>query len=83
MDYLVLAGAVVIVAGILVILLTFLTGSGKGEVDGRRVEVKGGGVVMVGPIPIVFGSDARWAVIAMLLAIALIVLGLLFSARVL
>ena len=41
-------------------------------------EVKGGGVVLIGPIPIVFGSDAKWASIAIALAIVLLVLGLLY-----
>ena len=38
--------------------------------------VKGAGVVMVGPIPIVFGSDSRWASIAIVLAMVLIALSL-------
>jgi len=34
---------------------------------------------MVGPIPIVFGSDAKWATIAIVLAIVLILLTVLLS----
>lgn len=39
---------------------------GEGETTdaGSRVEGGGGGIVMIGPIPIVFGSDARWATLA-------------------
>ena len=40
----------------------------------KRPEVKGGGVILIGPIPIIFGSDARWASIAIVLAIVLIVI---------
>jgi len=37
-------------------------------------QVRGGGVVMIGPIPIVFGTDKESAKILMLLAIALMVM---------
>ncbi|AKB38534.1 hypothetical protein MSSAC_3944 [Methanosarcina siciliae C2J] len=39
--------------------------------------IKGGGVIMLGPIPIVFGSDGDSAKTAMILAIILMVLSLL------
>ena len=39
--------------------------------------IKGGGVILIGPIPIIFGSDYKYAVIAMLLAIILIILVIL------
>lgn len=40
--------------------------------------MKGGGVVMIGPVPIIFGSDAKWASAAIGLAIVLILLYFLF-----
>ena len=40
-------------------------------------KVKGGGVVIVGPIPIVFG-DTRLAVVALILAIVLMILSITF-----
>jgi len=40
-------------------------------------EVRGAAVIMIGPIPLVFGSDAKWASIAMALAIVLVLLVLL------
>lgn len=42
----------------------------------RRVE--GGAVIMIGPIPLVFGSDKRMALVAMVLALALMVVWLIF-----
>jgi uncharacterized protein (TIGR00304 family) len=36
-------------------------------------SIKSGGVVLIGPIPIVFGSDAKTAMVLMVLAIILIV----------
>jgi len=41
-----------------------------------RPEVKGGGVIMIGPIPIIFGTDRRSAETAIILAIILMFLAL-------
>jgi len=46
--------------------------------SGGRGEVKGGGVILVGPVPIVFGSDAKWATVAIVLAIVLVALSLIY-----
>jgi len=68
------AGVLVVFVGIVVVLLaTFLTAKKDGN-----AKVGGGGVVMIGPIPIIFGSDAKWASIAAVLAIMLVILGLLY-----
>jgi uncharacterized protein (TIGR00304 family) len=66
---LVLAGMMLALAGLGMVLVSTFA-------EGRRTEsgVKGGGVVMVGPIPIIFGSDARWATVAIVLAIVLLLL---------
>ncbi|MCZ7358297.1 MAG: TIGR00304 family protein [Candidatus Methanoperedens sp.] len=40
----------------------------------KEERVKGGGVILIGPIPIVFGSDRRYVIIAMILAIVLVAL---------
>jgi uncharacterized protein (TIGR00304 family) len=69
---LILAGVGVVLAGFLMVAYSMLASGGGGE-----GKVRGGGVVMVGPIPIVFGSDAKWASIALVLAIVLIVVGVL------
>lgn len=44
----------------------------------HKPEVKGGGVVLIGPVPIIFGSDWRMAITAAVLAILLIGMVLLF-----
>jgi uncharacterized protein (TIGR00304 family) len=36
-------------------------------------SVKGGGVVLIGPIPVIFGSDTKMAIILVILAIILII----------
>lgn len=53
---------------------------GEEELHGsrkRKRKVKGGGVILIGPIPIVFG-ESRYAVVALVLAIVLMVLSFFF-----
>jgi uncharacterized protein (TIGR00304 family) len=64
---LVTAGLLLIIAGFGVVVLSLAS-----RESGTKTEVRGGGVIMIGPIPIIFGSDARWASLAMVLAIVLI-----------
>ncbi len=66
---LIAAGLVLAMAGFGIIVISLLTEANK---SGARV--KGGGVVLVGPIPVIFGSDAKWASVAIALAIVLVVL---------
>jgi uncharacterized protein (TIGR00304 family) len=67
---LVTVGVVLLLVGFgIVMAAMFRSGSGD-------AKVKGGGVVLIGPIPLVFGSDAKWAAVAIVLAIVLVVLSL-------
>ncbi len=43
----------------------------------RKRDIKGGGVILIGPVPIVFGSEGKYAVIAITMTILLMVLVLL------
>ena len=45
--------------------------------DVEKPEVRGSGIIMIGPIPIIFGTDAATLKILMLLAIVLMVIGAL------
>ncbi len=65
-------GVLLILAGLAVVLVAFVA-SFKKSGD----EVKGAGVVLIGPVPIAFGSDAKWTSVAILLAIVLVVLSFL------
>ncbi len=56
---------------IAVILMVFTAAKDKGK-------VKGGGVVMIGPFPIIFGTDKESVKIILVLSIVLIVLLLVF-----
>ena len=39
-----------------------------------KTKVGGGGVVLIGPIPIIFGSDKKFLIIAVILAIILMII---------
>ena len=64
---LIIIGILLIIIGFIIVLIGILS-SMRGE---SRVE--GGGVILIGPIPILFASNTRIAVILMILAIVLIV----------
>lgn len=66
---LLLAGFVIVFIGILIIFLS-LVSHGRGKVEG-------GGVVIIGPIPIIFGSSQKISILLVILAIILTVLVLL------
>jgi uncharacterized protein (TIGR00304 family) len=76
---LVFVGIGLIVVGFLVVLMSTAMSGRSSEEEERRTEVRGGGIIMIGPIPIIFGSDAKWASAAIVLAIVLIVIVLLFG----
>ena len=65
-----LVGFAVGILAILVAILRSARGSG---------QVRGGGVVMIGPVPIVFGTDRESARILILLGIVLTIILLLFT----
>ena len=71
---LVLAGVAIVLVGFGVMVVALLSQTGKGG-----AEARGGGVVMIGPIPIIFGSDMKWASVAIVLAIVLVVLTLVLN----
>jgi uncharacterized protein (TIGR00304 family) len=75
-------GAAIIFVGFLIVMIAVTTSGRrrKPEQDGgegQETQMRGGGVIMIGPIPIIFGSDAKWTSIAIVLAIVLIVIALL------
>ena len=60
-------GITLIFVGVLVIIvavtLISISNSGKGEVEG-------GGAIIIGPIPIIFGTDSKWIKTILLLSLA-------------
>ncbi len=65
-----LAGVALAIVAIFIAIMRSARGTGK---------VRGGGVVMIGPVPIVFGTDKESARILILLGIVLMIVLLLFS----
>ena len=60
-------GIILIAVGIIIVILAVLLSIGKAE----NVKVKGAGVIMIGPIPIIFGSDKKSVKTVLALALAL------------
>ena len=67
MDTLLLLGIVLIIIGILLITLSSISSA----------QVKSGGVVVIGPLPIIFGSDKDMITIAVIGAIIVMAVGFL------
>ncbi|WP_457742207.1 TIGR00304 family membrane protein [Thermococcus sp.] len=63
------AGIVLILIGFLLVFIGTLVSAFSGE-----SEVQGGGVIMIGPIPIVFGTSRSAVTLAMILAVVLMAL---------
>jgi len=88
---LLLAGFIFVAAGMLCMFYhTWKQAGGAGETgtprEEGRPEVRGGGIVMIGPFPIIFGTDTASVKIVIILAIVLILLAfllLLFGSRIL
>jgi uncharacterized protein (TIGR00304 family) len=73
----------IVFLGVLLMLLGFalvFTGLSKGTVftrDDSKGEVRGGGIVMIGPFPIIFGTDRSSVAFLIALAILLVVVSYL------
>jgi uncharacterized protein (TIGR00304 family) len=65
-----LAGFAIAIVAIFITILRSARGTGK---------IRGGGIVMIGPVPIVFGTDKESVRILILLGIVLMIVLLLFS----
>lgn len=48
------------------------------KIKDKKTSIKGGGVVLIGPIPIVFGSNWKIALLLMIVAIIIILLSFYF-----
>jgi uncharacterized protein (TIGR00304 family) len=68
-------GIALLVVGIIVIIAAIIIASSK---DGstKKGKIRGAGVIMIGPIPIIFGTDKKSvkAVLALALAFTIVVL---------
>ena len=65
-------GFTLVIGGIVIIAVAFLLNLISG--DKRKGEARGGGVIMIGPVPIVFGTDKRSVKIVLVLSIVVTIL---------
>ena len=63
-------GIALIVVGLIVIVAAIIVGSAGGAGKGK---VRGAGVIMIGPIPIIFGTDKKSVKAVLTLALALVI----------
>jgi len=70
--------AAIILGMILIFLGTALQSTSKTE---NEVQVKTGGIVLIGPIPIIFGNDKNMVIIAIIAAIIIIILSYILFYR--
>ncbi len=66
-------GTALVIAGIIVIVAAIITASARGAQKGKESKVKAAGVIMIGPIPIIFGTDKKSVKTVLALALALVV----------
>jgi uncharacterized protein (TIGR00304 family) len=66
-------GFVLVVVGIIIIVAAIILASTG---NGKKGKVQGAGVIMIGPIPIIFGTDKKSvkAVIGLALGLSIVVL---------
>ena len=68
-------GFTLIAVGIIVIIVAIILISMRGA---GKSKVKGAGVIMIGPVPIIFGTDKKSLEAALVLAIVLVVTLIVF-----
>jgi uncharacterized protein (TIGR00304 family) len=67
-------GIALIVIGIIVIVAAIILASLSGT---KKAKVHAAGVIMVGPIPIIFGTDKKSVKVVLVLALALTIVALI------
>lgn len=78
-NTLIMAGIILIILGIFLIFAGSIISISTKTKEGA--EVKTGGVIMIGPIPIIFGSDRGMAIIGFLMAIILMIVAYILFYR--
>ena len=72
-------GIALIVVGVLIVVAAILGASAKGT---KKSNVMGAGVIMIGPIPVIFGTDKesvkRVTSLALILSVVLLTIFILY-----
>ncbi|MEM3833600.1 MAG: TIGR00304 family protein [Thermoprotei archaeon] len=77
---LILLGFGIIILGFIVLMIALMMTSLSKIKQGEqkpKSEVRGGGVVLIGPIPIVFGTDKQSLIIILSLTIVIMILAII------
>ena len=69
-------GIALVVVGIIVIIAAIILASSK-DGSAKKGKVRGAGVIMIGPIPIIFGTDKKSVKAVLMLALALTIVVLI------
>ena len=69
-----LLGFALVVVGLLVVVVSLIFMSRRRSPSERKTDVRGAGVIMIGPIPIIFGTDKKSVKEVLLLALTLTVM---------
>ncbi|MDI9624515.1 MAG: TIGR00304 family protein [Methanothermobacter sp.] len=77
-NSLIIVGIILIILGIFLVFAGSIISIFKTK---EGAEVKTGGVIMIGPIPIIFGSDRGMAIIGFLMAIILMIVAYILFYR--
>jgi uncharacterized protein (TIGR00304 family) len=70
-NTIILIGFAVIIVGILII---FMGSALQSSSNSSKTEIHTGGVIMIGPIPIIFGNDKGLVIIGVVFAVILMIL---------
>jgi uncharacterized protein (TIGR00304 family) len=81
--WLMFLGLLLISAGLLMLFLPQKKPAGEDLAAQRGLEmdaqIKGGAVIMIGPIPLVMGSDSKTALTMMLIALAMMIIWIIWA----
>jgi len=66
-------GVALVLAGIIIIVAAVILSSVRGAGKGKEGKVKAAGVIMIGPVPIIFGTDKKSVKAVLALALSLTV----------
>lgn len=70
-NILILFGIALIIIGIIIAFILMLIFVFKSN---KKADIKGGGVILIGPIPIIIGTDKQSVKIVIILALVLMIL---------
>jgi uncharacterized protein (TIGR00304 family) len=74
-----LFGFVLVVVGVLIVVVSLILASRRRSPSEGNAEMRGAGVIMIGPIPIIFGTDKKSIKEVLVLALVLTIVVLILT----